>query len=359
METTRHTLLASAALFALATVATAQVAQLSPPALPNDVPISINLVPNGTNLKAIVSMSKNSRQVRVDVTGAPVVGGSVTFTRDQYCDAIYTPVFGGHLITGHRFGGLRAWKATPSTLPLTQTDFHLTNYSHEGLKTFKDMVLYSEQHTSPTSQGGLELWRLDSTGGLHFVGQKLFTAGAGNALEVDRSGRVVWQWGDRNNDKYDGVLRVYSTNGYTGNPILLSTIPHPYVKPYYSKDLELNAQGINLLGAMGWDGLRAINVTNPTSPVINTIIPPTNIVFVDGVTFVPGSNYAVMWGLVRFGTIDIDFISLLDASVPGSASLVWIAPVKFRVNDIKVRGTTLYCVGQDRVHAMRPILVKF
>lgn len=331
---------------------------------PTPIPRSIELVPTPISLNVICSMTQGSRQIPVDVTNpvAPVVGLPATHSQDQYCDAVYTPDFGGRLVTAHRFGGLQVWDATLPNLggPLPLLGYSATNYSHEGLKTYfhqgSTYVLYGEQHTSPTSQGGLEIWRLNS-GGLTFVGQHMMTAAAGRALTLSRDGRVVWQWGDQNNDNTDGVLRVYSTNGYTGNPILINSVNHPFVQPYTDKDIESNAAQTNLLSAMGWDGLRAIDISIVTSPVINTVFPPSTTLFFDGVTFVPSTNIAVVWGLIRFGSTDIDFLAFFDASIPGAAIPLLVIPPGFRVDDVKVQGNHLYCLGRDRAASMAPILV--
>ncbi|MEZ5966804.1 MAG: hypothetical protein R3F56_23395 [Planctomycetota bacterium] len=333
---------------------------------PTPIPRSIVMVPNPVGLHAICSMTQQSRQIPVDVTNplAPTVGAPATITRDQYCDAVYTPDFGGRLVSAHRFGGLQVWDATMPSLagPLPALGFSATNYSHEGLKTYFHQgvtyVLYGEQHTSPTTQGGLEIWRLDS-GGVSFVGEHMMTAAAGRALTVSQDGRIVWQWGDQNNDNLDGVLRVYSTNGYTGAPILINTVTHPFVQTYTDKDIESNAVQTNLLSALGWDGLRAIDISVVTSPVINTVFGPSTSLFFDGVTFVPSTNIAVVWGLIRIGTTDIDFLAFFDASIPGAAVPLLVIPPGFRVDDVKVQGNHLYCLGRDRAAAMAPILVVY
>lgn len=348
---------------ALALPAAAQLSVTNLPT-PTSSPRSIVLVPTPVSLHAICSMTQSSRQVPVDVTlpAAPVVGTDTTFTRDQFTDAVYSSAFGGRLVSGHRFGGIQVWDATLPNLPgpLPQLGFQTTNYSHEGLKTViwqnQTYVVYGEQHTSPTSMGGLELYRLDAAG-VTFIGEHMMTAAAGRALTTSRDGRMVWQWGDQNNDANDGVLRTYSTNGFTGAPILINTINHPFTTVYYDKDIELNANGNNLLSAMGWDGMRAIDVSIPTSPVINTVLGPSTTIFIDGVTFAPGTNLSVVWGLVRVGTTDFDFLAFFDGSVPGFAIPLAIFLVNFRVDDCKVLGNHLYCVGRDRASSLAPILV--
>jgi hypothetical protein len=338
----------------------------------NQVPRSIELARHGNHLYALCSMTTQSEQISVRVTNptAPVEYASATFTRDQYCDAIYTPAFGGRLLTAHRFGGIQAWEATSTTvigaLP-TIGPLNSTNYSHEGLRTFTDpfsnrtFVLYAEQHTSPTSVGGLELYELNASGPLTYIGDHLQTGKAGRTIELSRDGRIVWMWGDTNNNYLDGELRTYSTNGYTGNPILLDVDAYPFVNGYPDKDLVRNHNQNNLVSTLGWDGLAAVNLSVVSNPTINTIVGPSTVLFLDGATFFPGTDFCLIWGFLRFGSIDWDFMLVADASVPGLVLPMFTLSPGFRVDDVKIENGRLYCVGRDRAStpAMAPILVIF
>ncbi len=331
-------------------------------------PRSIVLAPHPVGLHAIVSMSQQSEQIPVDVTfaNAPVVGVSALHSRDQYCDAWWTDAFGGRLLTAHRAGGIQLWDAAwPAvTGPLPQLGFTPTNYSHEGLETWTDVtgqafVLYSEQHTNPNGQGGLRVYGLGASA-LTPVGQNLITGSAGRHLEVSANGALVWQWSDQNNNQLDGVLRVYNTNNYTGNPTLVNTVPYPFTYGYGDTDLERNHSSTTLVSAMGFDGLAAMNITTPTNPVINTIVGPQQTLFFDGVTFVPGTDFALTWGYIKIGTSEIDFMLFLNTSTPGVATPMGSAIFPgYRVDDAKILWNHLYVVGRTRTTNLQSIVVVY
>ena len=339
-------------------LAAGATAQVSTTVIQNGgIPRSIVLAPVPGSMHAIVSMSAQSEQIPLDVTvpSAPLVGFPTFHSQDQYCDATWTPAFGGRLLTAHRGGGIQIWDASPGTIagafPLL--GYTPTNYSHEGLDTITDplgntFVFYSEQHTSPTSFGGLKTYQLVGNT-LTPVGQTLFLAGAGRDMAVDRYGRIVWQWGDQSANQLNGMLRVYYSNLYGGNPILANAVPYAFTYGYPDTDLEINATGNNLVSCMGWDGLAAVDVSNPVNPVITTMFGAQQTIFFDGVTFIPGTDFALMWGFVRIGNIEIDFLWWLNCSVPGLASPIG-GPVfpGFRVDDVKIQAPHIYCVGRTR-----------
>ncbi len=338
-------------------VARDATAQLSTTVIANGgTPRSIVLAPLTGGLHAIVSMSAASQQIPLDVTvpTAPVVGLPAFHGQDQYCDATWTPAFGGRLVTAHRGGGIQLWDASPGTITgaFPQLGYTPTNYSHEGLDTFMHplgtFVLYSEQHTSSTTFGGLKTYLLNNNT-LTPVGQLLFQGGAGRDMAIDRFGRIVWQWGDQNSNQFNGVLRVYNANLLGGNPTLANTVAYPLTYGYPDTDLEINDTGNNLVSAMGWDGLTAVDVTSPVNPVINTMYGAQQMIFFDGVTFIPGTDFALMWGFVRIGTFEIDFLWWLNCSVPGLATPIGGPSFPgFRVDDVKIQAPHIYCVGRTR-----------
>ena len=339
-------------------LAAGATAQVSTTVIQNGgIPRSIVLAPVPGSMHAIVSMSAQSEQIPLDVTvpSAPLVGFPTFHSQDQYCDATWTPAFGGRLLTAHRGGGIQIWDASPGTIagafPLL--GYTPTNYSHEGLDTITDplgntFVFYSEQHTSPTSFGGLKTYQLVGNT-LTPVGQTLFLAGAGRDMAVDRYGRIVWQWGDQSANQLNGMLRVYYSNLYGGNPILANAVPYAFTYGYPDTDLEINATGNNLVSCMGWDGLVAVDVTSPVNPVITTMFGAQQVIFFDGVTFIPGTDFALMWGFVRIGSTEIDFLWWLNCSVPGLATPIGGPSFPgFRVDDVKILAPHIYCVGRTR-----------
>lgn len=358
----------STVLLALTTAASAQFGISTTLVSTTRTPRSIVMAPHPVGLHAIVSMSQQSEQIPVDVTipTSPVVGTSVLHAQDQYCDAWWTDAFGGRLLTAHRGGGIQLWDAAWPTIvgPIPQLGYTATNYSHEGLETWSDgagntYALYSEQHTSSLGQGGLRVYRVNASS-LAPIGQNLITGSAGRQLEVSANGGLVWQWSDRNNNQLDGVLRVYQTNNYTGNPTLVNSVPYAFTYGYADTDLERNHSSTTLVSAMGWDGLTAMNITTPTNPTINTMIGAQQTIFFDGVTFIPGTDFALTWGFFKIGTLEVDFMLFLDTSIPGFASPVG-GPIfpGYRIDDLKIEWGHIYAVGRTRTTNLQSIVVVY
>ena len=105
------------------------------------------------------------------------------------------------------------------------------------------------------------------------------------------------------------MAKIVARDDYVDN--LKSMIENKCFRLLANEDLDEGT--VNLL--------RAINVAgiNMTNPIINTIIPPTNSIYIDGVSFIPGTDFAVVWGLFQFGSTQVDFISYWNAAVPGAA----------------------------------------
>ena len=349
----------SAALTLLACAsATAQISTTVLSTTTTTYPMSVVLTPQANQKYAIASLWSASQQVQVNVTNPalPVVGPAPTAPQDQYCRAWYTPALGGRLVTAHRFGNIRLWDASMPILatstPVPQLSLTGTNYSHEGLKTLQhplgDFVFYSEQHTSPTVSGGLIVYRINPTSTLTMVGQNLQLGCAGGALDYSRGGKIVWQLGDQANNSLNGVLRVYDTNGFSGNPNLLNTIPVTYTTSNADRYLERNTIETSLVATLGYDGLISYNLTNPVNPVPVTVISIPSALHVRGVTFVPNTNLAITWGFFLIGSSTFDFVLVADTTVPGSFNvLAWFNP-GMQVLDAKFQGNNLYCVGRDR-----------
>jgi hypothetical protein len=323
-------------------------------------PMSVVMTPVTAPQKyALVSLWQSSEQQSVNVTNPalPVVAPSSTATQDQYCRAWYTTANGGRLVTAHRFGGIRLWDSSwpilSTSTPQPQLSYTPTNYSHEGLKTVSNalgnFVLYSEQHTSPTGSGGLMVYRITPTSALSLVGQSLMVGCAGGALDISVQGNLVWQLGDQGNNQMNGVLRVFDTNGYAGNPTLLNTIAVPFTTADSDRYLERNAKQSTLVATLGWDGINCYDVTNPVNPTLGVSISMPSLLHVRGVTFIPSTNTAVLFGFFTIMSTTIDFVLVADTTMPGSLNtLMWFNP-GMQVMDAKVAGSNLYCVGRDRV----------
>jgi len=315
-------------------------------------PMSVVLAPNPGRLDAIVSMWNTSQQIPVNVTNpsAAIIGTPASVSQDQYCRAWYSR---GRLFTAHRFGGIRMWDATLPNLggPLPVLTTTPTTYSHEGLETFADStgnyLFYSEQHTSPTSQGGLRIYQV-LAGSLAPLGSVLTTAAAGNGLEIHSKGAYVWQWGDRNNNNLDGILRTYDTTNKSA-PVELPRLPFAYTVANADKYLEKNSRDTALIGTLGNDGFATFDVTTPSSPTLGFQF-SLPILHVRGVTFFPGTDVGVMWGQIN-ASPPIDFYCYVF--LPSAVAGFWISPLtltpSFQITDMKVDlPVRHYAVGRHR-----------
>jgi len=351
MSTRFHALVSTLALASGATtqIATVVVSTSSSPR---------SLVVAGSTV--ICSLTISSEQVPVDVTNPanPLPGTPLNPPLgDQFANSAHTPAFGGRLVLGHRGGGMNLIDTSAGstlTTVFTSQPGSPAKYLHEGLETYtssgRTFVAYSEHNVSNTG-GGLRLFEITTTSvpgdTLTELGSDILVGRDGNGLEISADGRYVWQLGWSNNNTTNTHLAVWATQGWTGPPQLVTTVPYPVTTSYYSRLLERNVNGDNLVAALGFDGLGAVDVTSPTSPVFHVVLRDPALFF-DGVRFLPGSNLCMLWGFLRTGTTDVDFLAFADASAPGLALPLAVVPMPMQVADVGVRGARVYVLGSDR-----------
>ncbi|MBK9129876.1 MAG: hypothetical protein IPM13_19175 [Phycisphaerales bacterium] len=241
---------------------------------------------------------------------------------DQFSDAVFTPAFGGRLVTAHRFGGINLIDASvPWAMVGAYSQIQPPKYSQEGLEIFADstgvFVGYSEHNVGNTG-GGLRIFRMSANALTEILPSHIVVGQDANACEFSRDGRYLWQFGSVGNNSNDQRLFTYTTNAFSSGPTLISATLVPGPNTYGDKDLK-QAMAPNLIAALGFEGLAAVDVTTPSAPVFNQVY-QSSIVFFDGVTFFPGSDYALTWGYVQIGTSFFDFLMVLDASFLASRS---------------------------------------
>jgi hypothetical protein len=353
--------LASRSAFAAATLVAAASAQLSTTTLsvnPATYPMSVVLAPSAVGIYAVSSLWNQSEQVPTNVTNPvlPVLGVPVTTTQDQYCRAWYTRAFGGRLLTAHRWGNVRMWDATPANIngPLPILTSTPTTYSHEGLKTAPlpgsnlEYCFYSEQHTSATTAGGLRIYQVNPAS-LTPLGTVLTLGAAGNGLEVSRGTDVVWQWGDQLNNNLNGCLRTYDTFNKLV-PVEMPRVPFPYTVGFADKYLEKNMSHNALVGTLGDDGLATFDITAPLAPTIGFTVSAPG-VHLRGVTFIPATDFGLIWGVVTIGTTQLDFMWFFHAPTATIGFTAIGSPIwtpGFQIMDIKIDFGHIYAVGRDR-----------
>ncbi|MBI5852348.1 MAG: hypothetical protein HZB39_15140 [Planctomycetes bacterium] len=307
----------------------------------------------------ICSLTNDGRQQAVDVStaSAPLLDGAIFDAPffDQFCDAAYTPAFGGRLVTTHRFGGINLVDASiPGAMVNLFSSIQPPKYSHEGLEIHTNgsgqtFVAYSEHNVSNTG-GGLLLYQMLASS-LVPLGSDILIGRDGNALEIGPTGQHIWQLGWISANPSDNQLFVWDTNLWT-TPSLVSTVPMPWTTVNYDKCIE-RAAAPNLLATCGLDGLTAIDISNPIAPVVGTTLAMVNPnLYVDGVTFLDGTDLAIAWGYVDLGgNVYWDFFLFLDASIPGTAVPLMAFPSTMQIVDIKLVASNTrwgYFLGRDR-----------
>jgi hypothetical protein len=308
----------------------------------------------------ICSLTTSAQQVPVDVSVPtnPVVGVLLDPPLgDQFGNAAYTPSFGGRLVLGHRSGGMNlidTSRGSPLTTLFTSQPGQPAKYLHEGLETHtaggRTFVAYSE-HNVGNSGGGLRLLEILSTSvpgdTLVEIGSDILVGRDGNGLEISADGRHVWQLGWSNNNTANTHLAVWDTQGWTAPPQLVTTVPYPVTTSYYSRVIERNGSGDNLVAALGFDGLAAVDVRTPTSPLMNVVLVNAAFFF-EGVRFLATSNLCVLWGFVRVGTADVDFLAFADGTTPGVVVPILVVQMPMQIADVGSRAGRLYVLGRDR-----------
>ncbi len=301
-------------------------------------------------------MTESGRQITVDATvvASPTIAGTYNPPlSDQFGDGAYTRMFGGRLVTGHRWGGLNLGDTSAAPL-LSTADTDATVYHHEGIKIYTEAtgatwVAYSEQNTSAANAGGLMMYRM-TAGALTPVGSFLNNDQGGNDLEFGDMARSIYQLGEiggPNNVRF-WVYDSDVANGFV-TPTRIVDVPLPSATVRISSSqMEGNIQKNNLVLTRGFEGLSVVDVTNPLTPAFNTILQMPGTLYFDGVRFFPNSNIAVVWGLVRVGSVDTDFVFFVDASVPGFLIPMMGSVYPKRVNDIQIQGPRIYILGTNR-----------
>ncbi len=310
----------------------------------------------------ICSMTQSGRQVPVSVANPanPTLGTILDLPlNDQFGNAAYTPAFGGRLILGHRFGGVNLIDTsaglTLTTLFTSQPNLP-AKYHHEGLETFTDganrtFVAYSE-HNVGNGGGGLRLFEITTTSlpgdTLAEIGSDIAVGRDGNGLTMSLDGRFVWQLGWSNNNQTNTHLAVWDTLNYLGPPSLVTTVPFVSTVSNYDRQIERNTSGNNLVATLGWDGLAAVNVSNPASPIMQTVLTDPTTFYFDGARFVPRTDICLLWGVIRVGAVDTDFLAFADASLPGLVFPILVLQMPMQIADVGTRAGRVYVLGTDR-----------
>ena len=349
MRPSQAALLTFAALASLAPLAPAQLGTVvvSSSYLPRSVHPAGNQV--------FCCMTESGRQITVDATvvSAPTVAGIYNPPNsDQFGDAMYTREFGGRLVAGHRFGNVNATDTSAAPFMLN-VDTESTIYHHEGLEVFTNSagtwVAYSEQNTSSGNAGGLIMYSMTASG-LTPVGSVLNNDQGGNDLELSPKARTIYQLGEIGGPG-DVRFWVYDSDvaGGFASPTRILDVPLPGATVRYaSSQMERNIQGNNLVLTRGWEGLSVVDTQIPTSPTFNMILQMPGFLFFDGVRFFPNTNIAVVWGVVRVGSVDTDFLLFFDATNPGFLIPLGGTIYPKRVNDIRMQGPRIYLLCTNR-----------
>ncbi len=72
------------------------------------------------------------------------------------------------------------------------------------------------------------------------------------------------------------------------------------------------------------------------------------IIFIDGATFIPGTDIAVVWGFTKIGSNYFDLYALFNVSIPGQAVPFFIMYYSMAIYDIKFSNGRVFVLGHER-----------
>lgn len=299
---------------------------------------------------AYVGLNTDGIQKKVDLTIPALPTTVATFNPafgDEWAENF---VHNGKLICGHSGGGLNLWDITgaPAVLDTTTTTYH-----YDGLGVLnppgQEFLVYSE-HNFSGAPAGIRVY--DILGGsLAFASDDLL---GGNL----RDGRFLVVTRDS---------WVYQLDGGAGStrPLTLNIydLTNPYAPVSYPQfdmgnavgsygghtDLELDPFVHQMLyAACGYDGLRMIDVTVRSAPVVvNTMAAPG--FYVSELSFLQNSPFLV--ASVRFPSGQWRF-RVLNCSTPPSPVPVgtWLGQPNYRIHDLRaewIAGPAVLVAGRN------------
>jgi len=299
---------------------------------------------------AYVGLFTDGIQKKVDLT-VPTLPSLVTTFNPAFGDEwAENFVYNGKLICGHRFGGLNLWDVTgaPAVLDTASTTYHF-----DGLDVHnppgEEFLVYSE-HNASSAPAGIRVY--DILGGsLTYASDDLLGSNLrdGRFLIVTRDG-----W-------------VYQLDGGAGStrPLTLNIydLDDPYAPVSYPQfdmgnavgsyagltDLELDPFVHQVLyAACGFDGLRSIDISVRSAPVVvDTIGAPG--FYVRELSFLENSVYLIASVLLPSGQWRF---RVLNCTIPTAPVVVggWLGDPNYVIHDLRatwLTGPAVLVAGQN------------
>jgi hypothetical protein len=286
---------------------------------------------------AYVSLYGNGMQYKVDVTNPAA----------PFLLATFNPAFGNQrgenvaafnrVVSAHELGGLNLWDVTGAPFQLASAG---TNDHWDGLEFQpvgpQQLVLYSE-HNAGGNPGGLRVYDI-SANTLNNIGNSL---AGGNA----RDGRFLTMTQDRWVYQLDGgfgsprplMLNVYDLT-VPSAPVFVTQFNMGNTVGAYAglTDLLLDPTQNYLYAACGLDGLRVVDITVRSAPVVvNTLSAPNAVVkeltTLRGTTFV-GVSVRFPNGQWRFRPLNC-----VNPVFPVQTG-TWMGDPNYVIHDISAQG---------------------
>ena len=302
---------------------------------------------------ALVSHRANGIQSVVDLRdpSSPVLCPTSGFNApfgDMFGEAHYYDGLGGHLLTGHRFGGLTMIDVSSPCNSLAPVSTVQTQYLHQGLTTWADgftHYLFYGEHPAGGSAGGIRIYDI-TLGSLLQVGASLDPTGVeldGGDLVISPSGSWCFQYSPRGfSTGPDTALMVYDVFDKT-NPQWVTSLDLPGKTVFSAAELVYSGTHESLFIAAGPDGLQLVDVSSPPNPTAVRLFPNFPNVMVQEVVFY---NANILLIDAQIGTNA--FLVALDVANPENPVVLGVQPVGGTISDLDVdRGLVFATVRKD------------
>ncbi|MEM7311016.1 MAG: hypothetical protein AAF682_30380 [Planctomycetota bacterium] len=300
---------------------------------------------------AIVSHRTDGLQSFVDITSpfSMTLCPSTTFNPsfgDIFGESLYYDGLGGHLFTGHRFGGLTMNDASDPCATMFQVAAVNTQYMHEGLDAWSDgtnhFLVYGE-HPAFTTVGGIRIYDIGASS-LTEIGNVLNPAGQldGGDVVFSPDGAYVYQispsgYGPGSTTVNNTALVVYDTSNKSA-PAFLFPVDLPGSAQSTDAELVHAPDSPYLYLAMFEDGLQVVNVTNPMAPTVKQFFALPGI-SIEEVEFYHPKILLTSGRIIETGQ---SVIVPLNVSDPDNPIILGVISAGGRVRDIKVDNGLVY-----------------
>lgn len=311
---------------------------------------------------AIVSTRSNGLQVFVNVRDPlnPFVcptSGYDPLYGDIFGESLYYDGLGGHLFTGHRFGGLTMNDVSTPCASVFPTSEAWTRYMHEGLDVWSDGVdhfLFYGEHPSGGSQGGLRIYDIGA-GALNEVGTSLNPTGGqldGGDLVVSPDGNWCYQICPRGIQPGPFTTLVVYDVSDKAAPAFVTSVDIPGQTLAFDAELVYSAKTETLFLAMYGGGLFRADVSTPGAPVIERMFASF-----PGFSFQEVELYNDTILLLDVDQNQRGHLVAVNVTDPSAPLILGMHTVGGRISDVKVQDGLTYVTVRDSATDQRRLQI--